>query len=93
MHSIGAALFLDIDQVHHFADMGYKHNPWARCPQPDEFFKHAKCVCPFDREKSFDLDGWSCQPKWWAIAGKRPQFVTCGNKNMLILCVGKEYGA
>ncbi|EPS39097.1 hypothetical protein H072_7120 [Dactylellina haptotyla CBS 200.50] len=70
VHSIAAALFLGTEQVHHFADMGYMHVPWSRCPQPDSFHKYAKCVCPFEPKDSFDLNGWSCQPRWWKIAGK-----------------------
>ncbi|KAK6535543.1 hypothetical protein TWF694_001997 [Orbilia ellipsospora] len=70
VHSIAAALFLGTHEIHHFADMGYMHVPWSRCPQPKEFHMHAKCVCPFDLKDSFDLNGWSCQPRWWKIAGK-----------------------
>ncbi|KAF3319362.1 hypothetical protein TWF173_003803 [Orbilia oligospora] len=70
VHSIAAALFLGTQEVHHFADMGYMHVPWSRCPQPDEFHKYSKCVCPFEKKDSFDLNGWSCQPRWWKIAGK-----------------------
>ncbi|KAF3942496.1 hypothetical protein ABW19_dt0205891 [Dactylella cylindrospora] len=70
IHSMAAALFLGTQEVHHFADMGYKHNPFGRCPQPDEFHKYGKCMCPFPREDSFDLAEWSCQPRWWKIAGK-----------------------
>ncbi|KAF3910709.1 hypothetical protein ABW21_db0208125 [Orbilia brochopaga] len=70
VHSIAAALFLGTQEIHHFADMGYMHIPWSRCPQPSEFHKYAKCVCPFELKDSFDLNGWSCQPRWWKIAGK-----------------------
>ncbi|KAJ6260147.1 LOW QUALITY PROTEIN: hypothetical protein Dda_4370 [Drechslerella dactyloides] len=62
VHSIAAALFLGTQEIHHFADMG--------CPQPQEFHRHAKCVCPFELKDSFDLNDWSCQPRWWKIAGK-----------------------
>ncbi|KAF3921367.1 hypothetical protein ABW20_dc0106627 [Dactylellina cionopaga] len=70
VHSIAAALFLGTQEVHHFADMGYMHVPWSRCPQPKEFHQYAKCVCPFETSESFDLTAWSCQPRWWKIAGK-----------------------
>ncbi|KAK6359309.1 hypothetical protein TWF696_000472 [Orbilia brochopaga] len=70
VHSIAAALFLGTQEIHHFADMGYMHIPWSRCPQPQEFHQYAKCVCPFELKDSFDLNGWSCQPRWWKIAGK-----------------------
>ncbi|EWC47630.1 hypothetical protein DRE_03250 [Drechslerella stenobrocha 248] len=70
VHSIAAALFLGTQEVHHFADMGYMHVPWSRCPQPKEFHKYGQCVCPFELKDSFDLSGWSCQPRWWKIAGK-----------------------
>lgn len=32
VHSIAAAMFLPMDQIHYFEDIGYFHNPFRNCP-------------------------------------------------------------
>jgi len=68
VHSLAAALFLPTEKVHHFADVGYRHRPWERCPVDEESHVSGRCLC--DRERSYDTHRWSCLPRWWKIAGK-----------------------
>ncbi|KAI5850217.1 nucleotide-diphospho-sugar transferase [Morchella snyderi] len=70
VHSVAAALFLPKDQIHFFSDVGYNHVPWGRCPADDESHDYARCMCPFEREESFDLHQWSCLKRWWKLHGK-----------------------
>jgi alpha 1,2-mannosyltransferase len=44
VHSIGAALFARKDQIHFFADIGYRHEPFQHCPQ-GALHKKGKCWC------------------------------------------------
>jgi alpha 1,2-mannosyltransferase len=60
VHSIGAALFAEKDQVHWFSDMGYYHVPFTHCPVDPKM--REKCHC--DVNESFDWKGWSCTPRF-----------------------------
>ena len=44
VHSIGAALLAPKDKLHFFHDIGYRHEPFQRCPQSDDH-KRGKCWC------------------------------------------------
>lgn len=66
VHSIALSLFLHKDRIHHFADLGYNHAPAARCPQDDDSHTSGRCYC--DRSMNFDLDGYSCTPRWFKRA-------------------------
>ena len=44
VHSIAAALLLPKDRLHFFADIGYRHEPFQRCPQ-GEMHVAGKCSC------------------------------------------------
>ncbi|KAK9364785.1 nucleotide-diphospho-sugar transferase [Lipomyces kononenkoae] len=68
VHSIAASLFLPKDRIHHFADIGYKHTPWLRCPTDDESYFSGRCLC--NRHENFDEHVYSCLPKWFNVAGK-----------------------
>ncbi|KAK9479139.1 nucleotide-diphospho-sugar transferase [Lipomyces japonicus] len=68
VHSIAAALFLPKDRIHHFADIGYKHSPWLRCPTDDESYYSGRCLC--NRDESFDEHVFSCLPRWFKISGR-----------------------
>ncbi|THH16350.1 hypothetical protein EW146_g4283 [Bondarzewia mesenterica] len=61
VHSIGAALLAPKDKLHFFHDIGYRHEPFQRCPQSDEH-KRGKCWC--DATENFDYDWYSCLPKF-----------------------------
>ncbi|KAI5818265.1 nucleotide-diphospho-sugar transferase [Pyronema omphalodes] len=73
VHSIAAALFLKKDQIHFWHDMGYRHPPYERCPTDEESHDSVRCMCPFDKAKSFDFDGYSCQKRWWKFHGQNDE--------------------
>ncbi|KAK9473577.1 nucleotide-diphospho-sugar transferase [Dipodascopsis tothii] len=68
VHSLAAALLLRKDEIHHFADVGYKHSPWMRCPSDDESHFSGRCLC--NRHESFDEHVYSCLPRWFKISGR-----------------------
>lgn len=48
VHSIAVGLFLRLDQVHYFEDIGYKHTTYTHCPASSELREAKKCSCsPF----------------------------------------------
>lgn len=65
IHSIGAALFAEKDQVHFFSDIGYYHIPFTHCPVDPKY--REKCHC--DVNESFDWRGYSCTPKYFDVMG------------------------
>ncbi|KAK9470829.1 nucleotide-diphospho-sugar transferase [Dipodascopsis tothii] len=67
VHSLAAGLFLPKSAIHHFGDIGYRHPPYARCPQDEESHQSGRCYCA--RDAHFDDDGYSCLPRWWNVAG------------------------
>ncbi|KAK9448456.1 nucleotide-diphospho-sugar transferase [Limtongia smithiae] len=70
IHSLAAGLFLPKSKIHHFGDIGYRHPPYARCPQVESMHQSGQCLC--SRHEHFDDDGYSCLPRWWKVAGKSP---------------------
>jgi alpha 1,2-mannosyltransferase len=44
VHTIGAALFAGVDQIHFFRDIGYKHYNYSHCPTGD-LWKRGRCAC------------------------------------------------
>lgn len=67
VHSLAAALFLPRDKIHFFDSLGYEHNPYTRCPTDEESQLSGTCLC--DRARSFDLDQYSCLPRWLGMDG------------------------
>lgn len=63
VHTLALALFLPRQKIHHFADFGYSHSPAMRCPQDDESHSSGRCYC--ERKHNFDLDAYSCAPRWF----------------------------
>lgn len=46
VHSIAASIFLNRSQIHHFEDIGYRHNPWNHCPaNRAKYHDTGKCLC------------------------------------------------
>ena len=45
VHSLGAALFANKDQIHWFKDIGYRHEPFQHCPQ-GEYHTRGKVSVP-----------------------------------------------
>ncbi|KAL5519385.1 hypothetical protein ACEPAH_1068 [Sanghuangporus vaninii] len=68
VHSIAASLFARKDQVHFFRDIGYRHDPFQRCPQ-GQYHQQGKCWC--DPSDNFDYRPNSCVRRWEDVqAGK-----------------------
>ncbi|KAH8119742.1 glycosyltransferase family 15 protein [Phellopilus nigrolimitatus] len=61
VHSIAAALFARKDQIHFFRDVGYRHDPFQRCPQ-NPLHQQGNCWC--DPTDSFDYRQNSCVKRW-----------------------------
>ena len=62
VHSLAAAIMLDVDEIHHFGDVGYRHNPYTRCPPEDKYHANGQCSC--NPEDNFDTNGYSCFHQW-----------------------------
>ncbi|KAL8951806.1 MAG: hypothetical protein Q9183_007434 [Haloplaca sp. 2 TL-2023] len=69
VHSIGAALTLNKNEIHFFNDIAYYHVPFTHCPTGDKFRLDHKCHC--NPKDNFDWKGYSCgldgslHVKWW----------------------------
>ncbi|KAI0630595.1 glycosyltransferase family 15 protein [Trametes polyzona] len=62
VHSIGAALFAERNQIHFFDDIGYLHYPLQHCPRDPSVRQALECVC--DPNGSYDYRDESCLRKW-----------------------------
>ncbi|CAI4051531.1 hypothetical protein SKDZ_15G2470 [Saccharomyces kudriavzevii ZP591] len=65
VHSIGAALFLDRSEIHHFGDVGYYHAPFFSCPIDTSIRLANKCDC--DPSKDFTWHSYSCTNKFYNL--------------------------
>lgn len=68
VHSLAAAMFLNKSQVHHFQDIGYRHNSFTHCPAR----LRNNCAC--DAMKSVDFHTPSfgvCHKRWSDVAGSQ----------------------
>ena len=65
VHSIAAALFLNRDEIHHFADLGYFHIPFHQCPIDPAVRLGNKCDC--DPNEDFTWQGYSCGTKFYTV--------------------------
>ncbi|CDK25451.1 unnamed protein product [Kuraishia capsulata CBS 1993] len=71
VHSIAVSLLMDKNEVHHFEDIGYFHNPFMTCPSSKQMKSGKRCVCRADTG-NVDLASHSCLPRWWKYgAGKK----------------------
>ncbi|THH10402.1 hypothetical protein EW145_g1357 [Phellinidium pouzarii] len=68
VHSIAAALFANKDQIHFFRDIGYRHDPFQRCPQGD-YHSQGKCWC--DPTDNFDYRPNSCVQRFEDVQAGR----------------------
>lgn len=57
VQSIGVSLFARKDQIHFFKEIGYRHEPFQRCPQGE---LHTKGRCWCDESDNFDYVPYSC---------------------------------
>ncbi|GAA5904146.1 glycosyltransferase family 15 protein [Sporobolomyces salmoneus] len=61
VHSVAAALMLKPEEIHYFADIGYRHEPFQHCPVAS---LQNQCNCDVKKEENFEFHGYSCTPKW-----------------------------
>ncbi|KAI8099478.1 nucleotide-diphospho-sugar transferase [Halteromyces radiatus] len=64
VHSLGAGLLLETDQIHYFEDIGYQHDLYRHCPTKKT---GCRCNCPIGTTKeSIDHDNYydTCLPQW-----------------------------
>lgn len=78
VHTIGLSAFLNKSQIHFFSDIGYKHDPYFRCPHDDASYTNGRCLCPTNRNHEADFQPYSCIPKWWHHAGRQFLFNMSG---------------
>lgn len=65
VHSLGVALLLDKNEIHHFDDIGYRHLPFNTCPTAFSLRYARRCVCDPFSDKNMDLTINSCLFRWW----------------------------
>lgn len=65
VHSIGAALFLDRSEIHHFGDIGYYHVPFHSCPIDTSIRLANKCDC--NPSEDFTWHSYSCTTKFYNL--------------------------
>ncbi|AMD22494.1 HHL276Cp [Eremothecium sinecaudum] len=72
VHSIAAALLLEANEIHHFEDIGYFHNPYGTGPAPHVSALLQRCIFDWgEEEMRADLSPGSCLQRWWLTgAGK-----------------------
>lgn len=77
VHSLGASLFLDKDEIHYFDDIGYWHVPFLNCPVSQEERNRLRCTCPQavpPNTNIFTWHGYSCTPRFYKVQGlERPK--------------------
>lgn len=72
VHTLGLALLADREKIHHFEDIGYRHNPFESCPLSKLLRYKNRCVCNPEAESNMDVKLHSCLPRWWKLgAGKK----------------------
>lgn len=72
VHTIGLSMMLNKTQIHHFSDIGYRHEPYYRCPHDDASYVSGRCFCLNEKPgENMDFSPISCLPKWY-IHGSRP---------------------
>ncbi|OMJ29084.1 putative mannosyltransferase KTR3 [Smittium culicis] len=59
IHSLAVGLFLNYSQVHYFRDIGYRHDGFARWPEPKLSLSN-KCIVPSNIINNFDSESNMC---------------------------------
>ncbi|AQZ11724.1 YUR1 (YJL139C) and KTR2 (YKR061W) [Zygosaccharomyces parabailii] len=65
VHSIGAALLLNRDEIIHFDELGYYHNPYYTCPTSYHMRLQQRCQCNPHGDGQVDTNPNSCLMRWW----------------------------
>ncbi|VVT53955.1 uncharacterized protein SAPINGB_P003834 [Magnusiomyces paraingens] len=70
VHTIALTMMLNRSEIHHFADIGYKHPPYYRCPHDEASYSSGRCYCDENPASNIDFQPFSCLPKWWLHGGR-----------------------
>ena len=65
VHSIGASLLLDKNEIHHFDEIGYSHVPFETCPTSISARLVLRCMCDPNGESNIPIHPNSCLMRWW----------------------------
>lgn len=69
VHSLAAAMFLNKSQVHHFSDIGYRHNSFTHCPAR----MRTNCACDAMQSVQFHTPSFGiCHKRWSDFMDKPP---------------------
>lgn len=78
VHTIGVSLLMDKNEIHHFEDIGYFHNPYLACPSAYDVLAAKRCICKTRNiedkfiNKIIDTSEFSCLSRWWRYgSGKK----------------------
>ncbi|KAI9852323.1 MAG: alpha 1,2-mannosyltransferase 2.4.1 [Thelocarpon superellum] len=63
VHSVGAGLLLNKDEIHFFDDIAYYHVPFTHCPTSETMRMEHKCHC--NPKENFDWKGYSCTTRFF----------------------------
>ncbi len=69
VHSLAAAMFLNRSQVHHFSDIGYRHNSFTHCPSR----MRTNCACDAMQSVQFHAPSFGICHKRWTDFMEAPQ--------------------
>lgn len=84
VHTIALSMMLNRSQIHHFSDIGYRHDPYYRCPHDDASYLSGRCLCENEKPgENIDFNQISCLPKWY-IHGGRPYVQKYQNQILLM---------
>ncbi|EDO17399.1 hypothetical protein Kpol_1060p56 [Vanderwaltozyma polyspora DSM 70294] len=65
VHTIAASLLLDKNEIIHFDELGYGHNPFYSCPTAYYFRLVHGCLCDPNGVNSITTNPNSCLMRWW----------------------------
>lgn len=65
VHSIAMALLLRSDELIHFEEIAYLHEPYYTCPLAYDMRIHQRCRCNPEDEFNIPLNSFSCLNRWW----------------------------
>ncbi|CCH61067.1 hypothetical protein TBLA_0D05760 [Henningerozyma blattae CBS 6284] len=65
VHTIGASLLLDRDEIIHFDEIAYTHAPFMTCPMSYFMRLDQRCQCDYRSDRNVDIKYHSCLMRWW----------------------------
>ncbi|KAH3901133.1 mannosyltransferase YUR1 SCDLUD_002615 [Saccharomycodes ludwigii] len=69
IHTIGALMLLNEEEIVHFDTIGYYHAPFGTCPNSENIRLQQKCICDPTHLKNIDIQPNSCLMRWWKHGG------------------------